>query len=185
MADIKKQIVDKEAKQAQKAEAKAAKLAARAKAREARLAMTPEEKKSRVMEILKKEYKFENWLLAILSPVLILYGVYIITGKFGSVDLTAILGESGIGFIDWFFNTDLKRILTGTFLIVVGTLVIVYLLIPVFRPSIAEMKKVTFPTGKILGIDSLRVFGFLLFLMVVFILYGFALDPLFKWLYSL
>jgi hypothetical protein len=42
----------------------------------------PEEKHSRVMEILKKEYTIENWLLAVLSPILLLYGVYIIMGKF-------------------------------------------------------------------------------------------------------
>lgn len=147
--------------------------------------LSPEEKHSRVMEILNKEYAFENWLLAILSPILILYGVYIILGKFGSVDLTAILGSSGYGFIDFFFETDLKRILTGVFLILVGTLVIVFLAIPVIRPSIAEMKKVNWATGKELASDTVRVFGFLVFLMLMFTLYGFALDPLFKWLYSL
>jgi preprotein translocase SecE subunit len=146
---------------------------------------TQEEKHSRVMEILKKEYAFENWLLAILSPVLILYGVYIILGSFGDTDLTSILGSSGYGFIDFFFETDLKRILTGVFLILVGTLVIVFLAIPVIRPSISEMKKVSWATGKELGIDTLRVFGFLLFLMLMFTLYGYALDPLFSWLYSL
>lgn len=146
--------------------------------------MTPDQKKSRVMEILKKEYAFENWLLAILSPVLILYGVYIVTGKFGSVDLTSILGNSDIGIIDFFFETDLKRILTGSFLILVGTLVIVYLAIPILRPSIAEMKKVSWPTGKELGGDSAKVFGFLLFLIFVFTIYGFLMDPLFKWIYS-
>ncbi|MDP3130787.1 MAG: hypothetical protein Q8N15_05635, partial [Bacillota bacterium] len=62
---------------------------------------TPDEKHSRIMEILKKEYAFENWLLAILSPVLILYGIYIILGKFGSVDLTIPLGSSGYAFIDF------------------------------------------------------------------------------------
>ena len=67
---------------------------------------------SKVMSILKKEYKFENWLLAILSPVLILYGVYILVGKFGTINLATILGTSGIGVIDFFFNTSLKRILT-------------------------------------------------------------------------
>jgi len=185
MADIVKQKADKEAKLAARAEARAKRVAARAKAREIRLAMTPEEKKSRVMEILRKEYKFENWLLVILSPILVLYGVYIVSGAFGSVDLTAILGSSGIAFIDWFFATDLKRILTGTFLIVVGALVIVYLAIPFFRPSFSELKKVSWPTAKELGTNSTRVFGFLLFLMFVFILYGFAFDPLFKWLYGL
>ena len=147
--------------------------------------LTPEEKHGRVMEILKKEYAFENWLLAILSPILILYGIYIVTGKFGSVNLTTILGNSEIGIIDFFFETDLKRILTGSFLILVGTLVIIYLAIPFIRPSISEMKKVSWPTGKELGIDSVRVFGFLIFLVLVFMLYGFALDPLFKWIYSL
>lgn len=146
---------------------------------------TPDEKHSRIMEILKKEYAFENWLLAILSPVLILYGVYIILGKFGSTDLTTALGSSGYAFIDFFFETDLKRILTGTFLILVGTLVIVFLAIPIVRPSITEMKKSSWPSGKELAGDSGRVFAFLLFLIFVFTLYGFALDPLFKWIYTL
>lgn len=140
---------------------------------------------SRVMSILKKEYAFENWLLAILSPILILYGVYIVLGKFGSVNLASILGSSGIAFIDFFFKTALRRILTGSFLILIGGLVLVYLLIPYFRPSIIELKKVTWPTGKTLASNSARVFTFLLFLAAFFVLWGFAFNPLFKWLYSL
>jgi preprotein translocase SecE subunit len=156
-----------------------------AKPKKVKPTLTPEQKQSRVMEILKKEYAFENWLLAILSPVLILYGIYIVLGKFGSVNLAAILGNSGVGFIDFFFETTLKRILTGSFLILVGALVIVYLVIPILRPSIAEMKKVSWPTSRSLATNSSKVFLFLVFLMVVFTIYGFILDPLFKWLYSL
>ncbi len=140
---------------------------------------------SRVMEILKKEYAFENWLLAVLSPVLILYGVYIIIGAFGSVSLTSVLGSSGVEFIDFFFKTDLRRILTGSFLVLIGALVLVYLMIPYFRPSISELKKVTWPTAKTLASNSAKVFAFLLFLAFVFVLYGLAFDPLFQWLYSL
>lgn len=140
---------------------------------------------SRVMAILKKEYAFENWLLAILSPVLILYGVYIVTGKFGSVDLAAILGSSGIGFIDFFFLTTLRRILTGSFLILIGTLVLVYLLIPYLRPSVVELKKVTWPTMRTLATNSVRVFTFLLFLALVFVLYGAVFNPLFRLIYSI
>lgn len=156
----------------------------KAKVKKEKPVLSPEQKHSRVMEILRKEYAFENWLLAILSPVLILYGVYIVTGKFGTVDLSNILGSSGIGIIDFFFESDLKRILTGSFLILVGTLVIIYLAIPVLRPSIAEMKKVSWPTSKEMVRDSSRVFGFLIFLVLVFMLYGFVLDPLFQWMYS-
>ena len=106
------------------------------------------QKQSRIMEILKKEYKFENWLLAILSPVLLLYGVYIVLGRFGyaTPQLKDILGSSGFAFIDFFFNTTLKRVLTGSFLILIGVLVIVYLALPIMRPSFAELKKVSWPS---------------------------------------
>jgi len=144
-----------------------------------------EEKHSKVMEILKKEYAFENWLLAILAPVLILYGVYIVIGKFGSVNLADILGTSGVGFIDFFFNTALKRILTGSFLILIGVLVVIYLAIPILRPSIAELKKVSWPSAGILARNTTRVFAFLVFLMVVFTLFGMFLEPMFKWLFGL
>lgn len=140
---------------------------------------------SKIMEILKKEYTFENWVLAILSPILILYGVYIVSGKFGTVDLAGILGGSGVGFIDFFFLTTLRRILTGSFLILIGFLVLVYLLIPYVRPSFSELKKVTWPTSKTLASNSARVFTFLIFLAVIFTLLGFAFAPIFEWLYSL
>ncbi|MFA7075062.1 MAG: preprotein translocase subunit SecE [Candidatus Izemoplasmatales bacterium] len=141
---------------------------------------------SKVMSILKKEYKFENWLLAILSPVLILYGVYILIGKFGTASptLAEVLGTSGIGIIDFFFETTLRRILTGSFLVLIGVLVLVYLFIPYIKPSISEMKKVNWPSGKDLASNSARVFSFLLFLMFIFFLYGVVLDPLFKLVYG-
>lgn len=165
---------------AQEKKADATKAEKQKKIKVDKVSVQPEEKHSRVMEILKKEYAFENWLLAILSPVLVLYGVYIIIGKFGTVDLAAILGTSGVGFIDFFFNTTLKRVLTGVFLILIGALVIAYLAIPLMRPSIAEMKKVSWPTMKTLATNTSRVFIFLVFLMLVFTIYGFILEPLFK-----
>ena len=136
---------------------------------------------SKIMEILKKEYTFENWLLAILSPVLILYGVYIVMGSFG--DLALDFADEG--FIGFFLGTDLARILTGSFLILIGALVLVYLLIPYVRPSVVELKKVTWPTTKTLATNTAKVFIFLIFLAVFFTLVGFAFGPLFEWLYSL
>jgi preprotein translocase SecE subunit len=180
MADIEIKKPTKEEKAAAKAEARAQRIEARRKAREQRALLTPEEKRSRVMEILKKEYKFENILLMILAPVLVLYGVYIVLNKFGTVSFDEVLGSSGYKFIDWFFQTDLARILTGSFLILIGSLVILFLAWPLVRPSVSEMKKVSWPTSKVLGINSVRVFAFLLFLMAVFILYGLGLDPLFR-----
>ena len=148
-------------------------------------AKRPVHEESRVMAILKKEYAFENWLLAILAPVIILYGVYIVLGKFGTLDLASALGNSGIGIIDFFFLTKLRRILTGVFLILIGTLVLIYLLIPYLQPSFIEMKKVTWPDAKTLASSSTRVFLFLIILAIFFVLLSFAYDPLFNWLYSL
>ncbi len=136
---------------------------------------------SKIMEILKKEYTFENWLLAILSPILILYGVYIVMGKFGTVPLDF----SEEGFIGFFLGSNLARILTGSFLILIGALVLVYLLIPYVRPSVVELKKVTWPTTKTLATNTAKVFIFLIFLAVFFTLIGFGFGPLFEWLYSL
>ncbi len=147
--------------------------------------MELEEIHTHVMDILKKEYKFENWLLGVLSPILILYGVYIIVGEFGDFDLAGALGSSGIQFFDFFFDTTLKRVLTGSFLILIGALVIVYLAIPFLRPSLIEMKKVSWPSMKTLAQNTVRVFIFLIFLALIFTLLGFALDPLFQWLSSL
>lgn len=137
---------------------------------------------SRVMAILKKEYAFENWVLGILSPVFILYGVYIITNQFGANVIG--LGTSGIGFIDWFFNTDLKRIIVGVFMIVVGALVLIYLAIPFVKPSLIEMKKVNWPTSHKLFESVGKVFTFLFILIVFFVLLDLVLNPLFELIYG-
>jgi len=140
---------------------------------------------SRVMSILKKEYAFENWLLAILSPILIIYGVYIVLGTFGTTDLTAVLGQSGVGVVDFFFLSTGRRLATGIFLIVIGTLVLVYLLIPYVRPSLVEMKKVSWPSLSTLAKNSGRVFTFLIFLSLVFVLYSLVLTPLVEYVTNL
>ncbi len=148
---------------------------------------------AKVWEILKKEYTFENWLLAILAPILMLYGVYIILGKFG-YDVkngtqylfqapSLNLGSSSYAFINFFFNTDLKRILTGSVLLALGLGVLIYVFIPYLKPSIVEMKKVSWPTSKQLASNTARVFSFLVFLMIVFTIYQFIIDPIFKLLY--
>lgn len=140
---------------------------------------------SRVMSILKKEYAFENWLLAILSPILIIYGVYIVSGWFGDLDLTSVLGQSGVGIVDFFFLSTGRRLATGIFLIVIGLLVLVYLLIPYIRPSFIEMKKVSWPTLGTLASNSGKVFTFLIFLSLVFVLYSLVLNPLVDFLINL
>ena len=137
---------------------------------------------SRVMAILKKEYAFENWILGILSPVFILYGVYIITDQFGARPIG--LGTSGIAFIDFFFNTDLKRISVGVFMILVGALVIAYLAIPFVKPSLIEMKKVNWPTPHKLFQSVGRVFSFLLALIIFFVVLDLILNPLFSLIYG-
>lgn len=137
----------------------------------------------RVMAILKKEYAFENWLLVILAPLLILYGVYILIGSFGTVSFN--LGGSGRAFIDFFFATELRIILSGSFLILIGVLVLVYLAIPYLRPSLSELKKVSWPSSKTLAENSLKVFAFLIGLSLVFVIYSLVLTPLFQWIETL
>ncbi len=127
-----------------------------------------EPKNSKVLEILRKEYPFENWILAILAPLLSLIGVYILDGQVVTVDKTDW----------WIFNSDLKIKIIAWVLIAIGVAVILFLLIPYLMPSFKEMKKVSWPTPKKLVGDSLRVFGFVLLFALLFTLYEVILNPI-------
>ena len=88
-----------------------------------------EKKESRIMEILRTEYSFENWILAILAPFIALIGVYILDGSVVTISKTDW----------WIFNAEWKITVIAWFLVVIGISVIAYLLIPHFYKTWFEM----------------------------------------------
>jgi preprotein translocase subunit SecE len=128
-----------------------------------------EQKPNKVIEILRKEYPFERILLGILGAFVLILGVYLVEGNLLTIKLTSW----------WIFNSELKRTIFAVLIILVGTIAFFMSIWAFFVPSFAEMKKVTWPKRKTILNHSARVFGFIIFLSLFFIVIDLGLLPLF------
>ena len=134
-----------------------------------------EVKKNKVMEILRKEYPFEKILLGILGAIVLVLGIYLVEGTILEIRFTDL----------WIFNSELKITIFSIFVIVIGAASFVISIWPFFVPSVGEMKKVSWPTKVMITNHSVRVFGFIFFLGLFFVIIDFGLRPLFIWLLGL
>lgn len=135
-----------------------------------------ERKTNRVLEILMKEYPAERIIMGVLGIIVIVLGVYLIQG-----DVLTIT-NSNDWWNSWIFGTDTGILIFSIFIVVVGTVSFFVAIWPFFTPSFSEMKKVTWPNSSIIRNHSARVFGFILFLAGMFVVYDAVLAPLFKWI---
>lgn len=135
-----------------------------------------ENKKNKVLEILTKEYPFERIVMGILGVIVIVLGVYLIQGDKLYITNTDDWWNS------WIFGSDTGILIFSIFIVIVGTVSFFVAIWPFFTPSFAEMKKVTWPNGTIIRNHSARVFGFILFLAMMFVVFDLALKPLFFWI---
>lgn len=134
-----------------------------------------EQKPNRVLQILRTEYPFERILLGVLGVLVLILGVYLVEGEVLSIRLTTW----------WIFNTALKRTIFSIFIILVGVVAFLMAVWPFFTPSIAEMRKVSWPKRKTILNHSARVFGFIIFLGLFFVLIDWPLSNFFDWLNKL
>lgn len=137
--------------------------------------MAEEKKSFKVLDILKREYPFEGVLLAFLGALVLVLGVYIFEGQVLEVTLTDW----------WIFNAPWKVTTFSIIVMLIGLSALVYALMPFFLPGLKEMNKVSWPNRVMTNNYLARVFGFLLFLAFVFILFDFVLQPIFNFLYQL
>lgn len=134
-----------------------------------------EQKPNRVLEILRTEYPFERILLGILGALVLILGVYLLEGEVLSIRLTTW----------WIFNTELKRTIFAIFIIVIGAVAFLMSVWAFFVPSVAEMRKVSFPKRRTILNHSARVFGFIIFVALFFVLIDLGLIPFFEWINKL
>lgn len=138
--------------------------------------MAKEENKTfKVLEILRKEYPFEGLLLGLLGALVLVLGIYIFEGEVLQIRFTDL----------WIFNTDLKITIFSIIVMLVGTAALLFALAPFFIPGFKELKKVSWPNKDTIYNHTARVFGFLIFLAVTFIVYDFIFRPIFNFLYEL
>ena len=114
-------------------------------------------KPSKIKEILTTEYKWETYLLGVLSVFAIALGLLIFTDVLTVNDSTPVIGGNGVLFA-WIIT-------------IVGVVGFVLFAIPLFKPAVPELKKLTFPTFKEFVANATRVFIFIIVLALIFLLY--------------
>ena len=114
-------------------------------------------KPSKIKEILTTEYKWETYLLGVLSVFAIALGLLIFTGVLTVNESTPVIGGNGELFA-WIIT-------------IVGAVGFVLFAIPLFKPAVPELKKLTFPTFKVFVANATRVFIFIIVLALIFLLY--------------
>ena len=134
-----------------------------------------EVKKNKIIEILQKEYPIEKLLLGVLGAIVLILGIYLIEGQVLEIRYTDL----------WIFNSSTKILIFSIFVVLIGAVAFILAVYPFFVPSIAEMKKVSWPTRSVIANHSMRVFGFILLIAFFFVLIDFGLRPLFNWINQL
>jgi preprotein translocase subunit SecE len=134
-----------------------------------------EKKSFNVLNVLRKEYPFEGILLGLLGTLVLVLGVYILEGEVLEVRLTDW----------WIFDAPWKIVTFSVIIMLIGASALIYAIAPFFIPGLKEMNKVSWPTRSILNNHLARVFGFLIIVAVMFILYDLVFVPLFNFLYQL
>ncbi len=133
------------------------------------------QKISKVMEILKKEYPFEGLLLGVLGIAVLVLGVYIFEGEVLAIQLTHW----------WIFATSFRIGVFSVLVMLIGLTAILVSLAPFFVPGLKEMRRVTWPNRSLMSNQTARVFGFIILLSLMFILYDFIYQPIFEFLYDI
>jgi preprotein translocase subunit SecE len=116
-----------------------------------------EVQKSKVVEILTTEYKWETYLLGFLSIVAIALGLLIFASVLTVSENTPLIGN---------YPKLFAWIIT-----IVGSIGLILFAIPLFRPAAPELKKLSWPTWRVFVANSTRVFIFIIVLAGVFLLY--------------
>jgi len=145
------------------------------------MAENKDKKTNSILSIFTKEYKYEGLFLLFLSLVAIVLGAMV------------LIGESSGGTSGLTINKDVPLI--GDYprsfawiLIILGVMSLVLSIWPFFKPSIAEVKRVNWPTKGDLFQNTATVFSFILIMGLYFLLSDYLLGfvlKFFQWLSSL
>ena len=114
-------------------------------------------KQSKLQEILSTEYKWETYLLGVLAVVAIALGLLIFTDVLTVNESTPIIGN---------YPKLFAWIIT-----IVGAIGLILFAVPLFKPAVPELKKLSWPTWRVFVANTTRVFIFLIVMSLLFMLY--------------
>ncbi len=123
------------------------------------------EEKSKLLEVLTKEYKWENLLLGVLATISAGLALMIISGN----PLLQINPNFPI------LGTEPNGTIFSWVLLVISFFGLILVIYPFFIPAVPELKKIIWPTRSKFLDQSVRTILFLLFLTLVILLFNFLI----------
>lgn len=128
------------------------------------------DRKSRILEVLSKDYKWETYLYIFISLFLIEIGALILNSVIQFKDTVPLLGTYPTAF--------------AIIIVVIGVLSLIYALYPFIRQAYPEIKKVTWPKWSLFLGNAAKTFLFLIVLTLIYfvfdIIIGESLSRLFN-----
>lgn len=129
-----------------------------------------QEGRSRILEYLSTEHKWENYLFLVVSVVTLTLGMLILSGALIVKETFPVIGKYPTVFA-WV-------------LVVISAVGVLYACYPFFKPAFPEFKKISWlPVRKFLG-NALRVFLFLIIFALLFLLYDAFITQLLEKIFS-
>ena len=143
--------------------------------------MAEGKKKTSLKSILEKEYKYEGLLLLFLGIIVVVLGSLIRIG-------ISTEGESGLVINENFYFIGEYPSAFSWILIVLGALAIIFAIWPYYKPSVKEMKRITWPSKKYVIKNTLTVVVYVAIIAALFVGFDALLNKvveLFQWLAGL
>jgi preprotein translocase subunit SecE len=122
------------------------------------------EGKSRILEYLMEEHKWENYVFLAVSVITLVLGTLILVGTLTVKDNMPLIGD---------YPKVFAWVLVG-----IAGVGVLYALYPFFKPSFPEFKKITWIKGwKFVG-NIIRTFLFIIIFALLFLLYDAFIQQL-------
>lgn len=119
------------------------------------------ENRSKVWDVLSKEYKYESLFLVLISVVIMVVSAFIINGTLTIRPEFPLLGDFPV-------VAAIVFMVAGFIGMVIGSW-------PIFKPSFKEIKRLTPPTKRTYGDHIVKVFSFILGLTAIFLIFDSAI----------
>ncbi len=128
-----------------------------------------EKKKSSIASVFVKEYKYEWVVLLVLSLIAIILGVVFLNNEFGwTLENVYLIGD---------YPKLFSWILIG-----LGVLSLILSVAPIYKPSIVEIKRVSWPKRGEMVKSSIVVLIFSLAMALFFFIVDMGLNVIEEWL---
>lgn len=123
-----------------------------------------EESRSRVLEYIMTEHKWENYVFMFLSIAVLILGVFILNGTITVKSTVPLIGSFPTAF--------------AIVIVVISALSLIYAIYPFAKSAFPELKKITWPNKALFIGNTIKVFVFLIIFTLLYLMYDVLVSEL-------